>query len=1329
MKNLTTAIIFFGFILSLNAQITKVKYLMSYDTAHCEYLVSLYIEEGQINSTIDRVLFNSQFSVVSAEDVNLTISRTYHPMIGPNGTTPIRYEIAPPTVTPVNCSSQKFHRIYPIITPTAYFPEGLKAGDTLALFSIKSDKGTARCGFDIRLYENGVDPDASDPNMQGNDFSNGFTMGSPTQLYNGNLPQVGSPGPVMTGLDFDLAQNLTLTPHFAPRSCSGTNNYAWTGPQGFSSVNQGVFIANFQPDHQGYYQLQAYNKEGCKRDYTIPVFYGNQATNDTALCPGSALVLSGVPAEINGIPGSWQAVGNSPGELIAMNGGKALLKIDDQAAPGKYNYQYTVDNKSYEITIEVNSIPSTPLSFCPICEGDTLALPNPPAMTWQTDYNPLVFDSYDVVKIIGVGRAAAVKSGTALLQLKNDTTGCISRSLPVKVLSSKVSLVGNSSTICVNSTFQFLPSTGGTWTSDNPSVATINNSGVATAIAEGEVTFTYRPVVPVCGMQLHSPVITVIGNSGVAFTGPSSICIGGTTTLSPTSGGTWVSANSGVATVNNQGLVTGVAAGTATFSFTNNSNGCTSFLQTPVIVDSASNIQVDVPLRICIGQAIPLHASVQGKWTSSVDIVSITGPIPYILGMETGYTDLIFTPSEGVCKSPIIVKDFEVIWYPIASIEIPFLCENEIGKATVVCKYPGYWESLTPTVCSIDTDGNIKCISPGEAYVMFTEGVTGCASQPSGPITFSPVPTAEILSNDTVCVGEEIFLTASTNGVWVSSNTQVVKMNNQGVGTTLKEGLSDIYFQSVPFRCNSDTFLISVLPSDSCEIKKYYTYCTVFADLNQDGVFTPPLEFVLPNAAINFSGINTTYFTDENGNANIKLDSGQYTFTVSMPYGLWQENPVIKTLTVNQDKDLLIGFIPQTGLTSAFANQTTDFLRCNRYTKIYSTTTNTGTSLINGTMTVKLDERVYIRNISPSPLEKTDSTISWDISQLLPGQKLKTSFEAFVPNPSSNNDSLRFAIQVKDDNDSSLFQNNFAHLIRCSYDPNDLQVRPDRIGEDNLTLRTEALTYQVRFQNTGNDTAFYVRIDDVLHKDIDRRSLMLIDASHKGRMILCSNDTLCYIMDTIQLVDDKTNYEASQGYVVFTAKTKFDIAEGTVVPNQAHIFFDANAPVITNAVKNTIVTSLPCPDNALTQDGPWLVATEGGNQYTWIDCSNDQILEVSDAPLYKPNQNGSYRVAVKGDYCTVESACIPFVVNSVTEIKEEILVYPTLFNEKINIRSKASPITMIITGYSGNTYTKTPVQRNDNDFEVDVSDLGNGIYFMQIITNSGTSTKTMVKIK
>ncbi|MFN8318098.1 MAG: Ig-like domain-containing protein [Saprospiraceae bacterium] len=1176
MKNyITIALILFFVSYDISAQITKTKFLLTYDTAHCEYLVSLYIEKGQINSTIDRVLLNSQFSVVSEEGVNLAISRTYHPMVGPNGTTPIRYEIAPPTVTPVNCNSQKFHRIYPNITPTAYFPEGLKAGDTLALFSLQSDKATARCGFDIRLYENGVDPDASDPNMQGNDFSNGFTMGSPTQLYNGNLAQVGSPGPVMTGLDFDLAQNLTLTPHFASRSCGGTNNYAWTGPQGFSSVNQSIFIANFQPVYQGYYQLQAYNKEGCKRDYTIPVFYGNQATNDTALCPGSSLVLSGVPAEINGIPGSWQAVGNGPGELIAMSGGKAILKIDDQAAPGKYGYQYTVDNKSYEITIEVNGMPSTPLSFCPICEGDTLALPNPPAMTWQTDYNPLVFDSYEVVKIIGVARAAAVKSGTALLQLKNDTTGCISRSLPVKVIASKVSLVGNSTTFCANSTFQLLPSTGGTWTSDNLSVASINNSGVATAVAEGEVTFTYRPIVPMCGTQLHSPVITVIPIPSVILVGPSSICVGSKTKLSPSIGGTWMSTNPTIASVTNTGEVTGLAAGSARFQFTN---------------------------------------------------------------------------------------------------------------------------------------------------------TYGCISQLTAPVTVALKPQVDLLTNDTLCVYDIGKCTPSSGGSWSSSNTSILTITNGGVFTAINPGKVQITYLATPSFCQSDPINLVVLPEGECsENKQKWVHVTCFADINGDSTFSVTQEFPLNNVSIQIPSHTTTYFTDEDGFTDFLLDTGIYTISSFIPYGLWQENPVIKTLTVNQDKDLLIGFIPQSGLTSAFANQTTDFVRCNRYAKIYSTATNTGTSIINGTMTVKLDERVYIRNISPSPLEKTDSTISWDISQLLPGQKLKTSFEAFVPNPSSNNDSLRFAIQVKDDNDSSLFQNNFAHLIRCSYDPNDLQVRPDRIGEDNLTLRTEALTYQVRFQNTGNDTAFYVRIDDVLHKDIDRRSLMLIDASHKGRMILCSNDTLCYIMDTIQLVDDKTNYEASQGYVVFTAKTKFDIAEGTVVPNQAHIFFDANAPVITNAVKNTIVTSLPCPDNALTQDGPWLVATEGANQYTWIDCSNDQILEVSDAPLYKPNQNGSYRVAVKGDYCTVESACIPFVVTSITETENDLLVYPTLVNDVLYIKSEQVIEKVVLTQLSGAQHFLLFQSAGKNLTAVDLPSLTPGFYMVNIIVQGGYFTKSVVK--
>ena len=416
------------------------------------------------------------------------------------------------------------------------------------------------------------------------------------------------------------------------------------------------------------------------------------------------------------------------------------------------------------------------------------------------------------------------------------------------------------------------------------------------------------------------------------------------------------------------------------------------------------------------------------------------------------------------------------------------------------------------------------------------------------------------------------------------------------------------------------------------------------------------------------------------------------------------------------------------GSSSAIAQQATGIMRCNQYTNVNVSVMNVGSIPLNGKITVQHEERSMVKNFNPALLSMSDSTITWQIAQLLPGQLFKPSYQARIPNPISNNDSLHFTIRVYDANDSLLFAEPLAYLIRCSYDPNDLQVRPDRIGEENLTLRSEALTYQVRFQNTGNDTAFYVRIDDVLHKDIDRRSLMLIDASHKGRMILCSNDTLCYIMDTIQLVDDKTNYEASQGYVVFTAKTKFDITEGTVVPNQALIFFDANAPVITNAVKNTIVTSLPCPDNALAQDGPWLVATEGGNQYTWIDCSNDQILEVSDVPLYQPEQNGSYRVAVKGDYCTVESECISFVVNSITEIDNDLLIYPTLVNDVLYIQSEQAIEKITLSALSGVLHTLPSQLVGNNLLSVTLPAVASGYYVVTVVTPGGVYTRAVVKM-
>ncbi len=67
--------------------------------------------------------------------------------------------------------------------------------------------------------------------------------------------------------------------------------------------------------------------------------------------------------------------------------------------------------------------------------------------------------------------------------------------------------------------------------------------------------------------------ITTQPKPTVSITGATAICAGSTSQLSPTSGGTWVSNNTAVATVTNAGVVTGVSSGSVTFTYTRD-GGC-----------------------------------------------------------------------------------------------------------------------------------------------------------------------------------------------------------------------------------------------------------------------------------------------------------------------------------------------------------------------------------------------------------------------------------------------------------------------------------------------------------------------------------------------------------------------------------------------------------------------------------------------------------------------------------------------------------------------------------------------------------------------------------
>ncbi len=146
--------------------------------------------------------------------------------------------------------------------------------------------------------------------------------------------------------------------------------------------------------------------------------------------------------------------------------------------------------------------------------------------------------------------------------------------------------------------------------------------------------------------------------------------------------------------------------------------------------------------------------------------------------------------------------------------------------------------------------------------------------------------------------------------------------------------------------------------------------------------------------------------------------------------------------------------------------------------------------------------------------------------------------------------------------------------IRNAYDPNDKQAFPKGYGEEHFIFPEQELNYLIRFQNTGNDTAFKVVIVDTLSNLLDTAALEVGLRSHDYIYTLTTNGqdehVLTFTFDNILLPDSTTNEPASHGFVKYKIAPVEDIPLGSVIYNRAGIYFGINSPIITNTTFHTI---------------------------------------------------------------------------------------------------------------------------------------------------------------
>lgn len=145
------------------------------------------------------------------------------------------------------------------------------------------------------------------------------------------------------------------------------------------------------------------------------------------------------------------------------------------------------------------------------------------------------------------------------------------------------------------------------------------------------------------------------------------------------------------------------------------------------------------------------------------------------------------------------------------------------------------------------------------------------------------------------------------------------------------------------------------------------------------------------------------------------------------------------------------------------------------------------------------------------------------------------------------------------------------HTITLSYDPNIKSAMPvGYLPEWNYIRRGDEMEYTIEFQNTGTDTAFSVVIRDTISPNLDLATLRMIGASHPYDWEIYGTGALRVWFPGIKLVDSLTNEAASKGFMRFRIGQKPDLPIFTQIFNKAAIYFDINAPVITNQTMHTI---------------------------------------------------------------------------------------------------------------------------------------------------------------
>ncbi len=490
-------------------------------------------------------------------------------------------------------------------------------------------------------------------------------------------------------------------------------------------------------------------------------------TGPTSLCTGSTTTLSTTPTS-----GTWTSSNTSVASVDASTGEVTAI------AGGSVNITYTAPGGCYRIhTMTIVSLPGSITGSLLLCMGNTSTLSSSTTGgTWSS--------SNTSVATIGSTSGFVTAAGTGVSTISY-TTGSGCSSTAVVTVNAGVDTIAGSSTICVGQTATFTNSTsGGTWSSSAPSVASIGMStGIASAASAGTATITYA----VSGGCYTTRVVT-ISATPAAITGTGTVCVGSTATLGhPVSGGTWSSSNTSIATIGSStGVVTGVASGSVTISYSLGA-GC---VRTSTFIVYNNPAAIAGTTTVCEGSSVLLSNTTSGgTWSSSdITVATINSTSGMMTGVSAGTATITYRVTTTGCQSTTIIS---VNSAPAAITGSTSLCA---GSTETFTSTPagGVWTSSNAGVATVGSlSGTVTAVAGGSTNITYTL-TNGCSKTRSLTVVNLP---ATITGALTMCVGNSTTLSSTTTGgTWSSTSTTVATIGSTGIVTGISTGTSLISY-------------------------------------------------------------------------------------------------------------------------------------------------------------------------------------------------------------------------------------------------------------------------------------------------------------------------------------------------------------------------------------------------------------------------------------------------------------------------------------------------------------------------------------------------------